>query len=397
MTHLKTRLNSTNPPYTHVSLVIETFNEHARGILRGIRAFAGAKKTWVIHFRGMGDDLDNISWLRNWRGDGLITRVTSQNVAAIVGACGVPTVDLIADRFVPDLPYVEADNHAVAQAAADHLLERGFKHFGFLGDSAFLWSRSRETHFRTHIEASGLASSTLNIAHHQGKLPLSSLQEEITSWLEVLPKPVGIMTSSDVSGRILLETCRLAGFNVPLDVAVIGVDNDTLLCELADPPLSSVALDAFGTGFLAASLLQQLMDGETLEQRSYLLKPLGVATRPSTDVYITSDAHVQKALRFMRAHACDDIKVADLLKVVPLSRRALEARFVRVTGKTPHEEIVALKLKRIKELLLEPSLSLLAIAELTGFKHTEYLSVFFKHHTGLSPSVYRSSYPDPLR
>ena len=345
----------------------------------------------------MGDDLDDISWLQNWHGDGLITRITRQNVAAFVAECGVPTVDLTADRVFFDLPYVEADDRAVARAAAEHLLGHGFKHFGFLGDSAFLWSRLRQEHFCTFIDARGLTSSALDTAQHQGHMPLSSLQEQIAAWLGDLPKPVGIMTSSDVLGRILLETCRLAAFSVPNEVAVIGVDNDTLLCELADPPLSSVALDAFGTGFLAASLLQRLMEGETLRQRSYLLRPLGVATRPSTDVYVTDDLHVQKALHFIRTHAYDDIKVADLLEVVPLSRRALETRFVKVTGRTPHEEIVQLKLKRIKELLLEPGLSLPAIAELTGFKHTEYLSVFFKRQTGLSPSAYRNTYPGPLR
>mgnify|MGYP002779744174 FL=1 len=384
-------------PQKQVALIIETYNEHARRLLRGIRAFTDKNGTWVIHFRGLGNDQEDLSWLQDWRGDGLIERMTIEAIASYVSQSNLPTLDLTSERLVPEVSYLEANNHAVANLAARHLLERGFKRFGFLGDSAFFWSRLREQHFCQAIDAQGFSCKSLDLCGASQSVPLSDLQDKIVAWLAEIPKPVGIMASSDVLGRLLLETCRLGDIKVPDEVAVIGVDNDTLLCELADPPLSSVVLDAFRTGFLAASLLQQLMDGKKLESKAFHIDPLGVVTRPSTEFYVTDDEQILGALSFIRTHACNDIKVEDVLTVVPLSRRALEARFHKVTGRTPHEEISRLKLQRVKELLLEPGLSLQTIAELTGFKHPEYLSVFFKRETGLSPSDYRNSYPSLLR
>ncbi len=377
----------------HVALIIETFNEHARRLLHGVRAFTGKNETWVIHFRGYGDDHADLSWLQEWRGDGLIARITSEAIGAFVSKSKLPTIDLTSERLLPEVPYLEANDHAIAQLAARHLLERGFEHFAFLGDSYFFWSRLRAQHFNRSVEDAGFTCHSLDllgesqrpVAHHE-------LQQRLQAWLRSLPKPIGIMTSSDVLGRLLIETCNIASLKVPDDIAVIGVDNDTLLCELADPPLSSVVPDAFRTGYLAASLLQQRMDGQKLGAKSFLVEPLGIVTRRSTEFYATNDQDVLNVLSFIRTHAYDDIKVPDVLAVTKLSRRALETRFQKVTGRTPHEEIVRLKLQRVKELLLEPSLSLQTIAELTGFKHSEYLSVFFKRETGLAPSDYRLGY-----
>ncbi len=127
-----------------VALVIETFNAHARELLRGIRSFAGGRAHWVLHFRGRGDDLEDLSWLEGWRGDGLLTRLTSTTLAAFVRERGLPIVDLTTPTFGLALPYAEADDDAVARRAAEHLLGCGFRRFGFLGDGAFPWSPLRE-------------------------------------------------------------------------------------------------------------------------------------------------------------------------------------------------------------------------------------------------------------
>jgi LacI family transcriptional regulator len=373
-----------------VALIIETFNEHARRLLRGIRAFSLRGERWVIHFRGLSDDHRDLSWLQDWQGDGLLARIVSEEIASFVQRADVPTIDLTSERFLPEVPYLEANNYAVAELAAHHLLGRGYQHFAFLGDNSHFWSRLREQHFRHCVEAQDKTCHTFDVRGE--RYSLGDVQEGLKTWLGHLPKPVGVMASSDVLGRLLLETCTLAAIQVPHEVAVIGVDNDTLLCELAEPPLSSVAPDAFKTGFLAASLLQDLMDGKKLEGKSHLIDPLGVVTRRSTEFYVTEDKVVLGALSFIRARACDDIKVEDVLAVTSLSRRAFETRFHKVVGRTPHEEINRLKLQRVKELLLEPGLSLQTIADLTGFKHPEYLSVFFKRETGLSPSSYRDTY-----
>jgi LacI family transcriptional regulator len=185
--------------------------------------------------------------------------------------------------------------------------------------------------------------------------------------------------------------------SVPDELAVLGVDNDELLCDLADPPLSSVIPDTRRTGYEAARLLEAMMAGERVPPVAHLVSPLGVATRQSTDVLATDDGDLSAAVRFIREHATEGIRVEDVLRAVPLSRRALEARFKQQLGRTPHQEVLRLRIERVKELLAETDLSLTAIAHRTGYAHVEYLSVAFKRETGVPPSVYRAQVRQPGR
>jgi LacI family transcriptional regulator len=197
------------------------------------------------------------------------------------------------------------------------------------------------------------------------------------------------MACYDIRGWQLLEVCRRIGVAVPDEVAIIGVDNDELLCNLSDPPLSSVAPDTHRTGYEAARLLDQWMQGECPEAVAHLIDPLGVITRQSTDVLAIEDRIVSQAVHFIRNHACDGIKMEDVLREIPVSRRVLEHRFKSQLGRTPHEEIVKVQFQRVVQLLVETSLSLEAIARRTGFKHAEYFSVAFKQQFGMPPSRYR--------
>jgi LacI family transcriptional regulator len=176
---------------------------------------------------------------------------------------------------------------------------------------------------------------------------------------------------------------------VPEQVAVIGVDNDERLCQLCTPPLSSVVPDSRGAGYQAAELLDRMMRGERIRAQATLLSPLGIAERQSTDVYAVDDADLATALRYIREHACEGITVSDVLRVVPLSRRMLEHRFQRVIHRSPHSEIVRIRMERAARLLRETDLPLSEIASRAGFTSSIYLSKAFKHHTGVSPREFR--------
>ena len=177
---------------------------------------------------------------------------------------------------------------------------------------------------------------------------------------------------------------------VPDEVAVIGVDNDTLLCELASPPLSSVIPNAHRAGYEAAALLDHMMAGKRVAAVAHLIAPLGIAARQSTDVLAVEDRDVARAVQFIREHACEGINVGDVLRAVPLSRRVLEQRFERLLGRTPRAEIMHVRLARVKQLLVETDLPLYLVAARTGFEHVEYLSVVFKRETGRTPSAWRA-------
>jgi LacI family transcriptional regulator len=370
-----------------VALLIETSNAYARGLLQGVVHYIREHEPWSFHLMEQGRGDDPPEWLADWDGDGIIARVETPRIARAVVKSGVPAVDLSAARLVPELPWVETDDALIAKLAVEHLLERGFKHFAFCGDARFNWSLWRENHFCAQVRT---AKQTVHCYRAAGASSgLAAQMAHIRRWVQELPKPVGIMACYDIRGQQVLDACRSAKLAVPSDVAVLGVDNDELLCDLASPPLSSVIPNAHRTGYEAAALLDRLMAGRAVPPTARLIPPLGVAARQSTDVLAVDDREVARAMQFIREHACEGINVGDVLRAVPLSRRVLEQRFQRHLGRTPREEILHVRLNRVKQLLGETDLPLYLIAERTGFEHVEYLSVVFKRETAKTPSRWR--------
>lgn len=374
-----------------VALLIETSNEYARGLLHGIRAYIREHEPWSIYL-GEQSRGEAPHWLKGFKGDGIIARIETRKIAQAVKETGLPAIDVSAARYVPELPWVETDNRAIAKLAAEHLIERGFKHFGFCGVPIFDWSTERCTYFEEAIKASG-HDCHIYPTQPRGKpehWPAWVMEQpELEAWVRSLPKPCGIMACYDIRAQQVVEVCRNLSIAVPDEVAVLGVDNDELVCDLCDPPLSSVVPDTDQTGYMAAQLLAKLMSGKSVAADEHLIPPIGLVTRESTDVLAIADRDIITAVRFIREHACDGICVEDVLDKVPLSRRVLDKRFFDLIGRTPHDEIGRLQVERVKELLIETDLPLATISERAGFKYVEYMSVVFKKKTGMPPSEFR--------
>lgn len=379
-------------PRWKVALIVETSNAYARELLHGVRAWMGAHGSWSVYLAEHGRGDAPPPWLEGWRGHGILARIETPAIARAVVASGLPVVDLSAARLVPNVPWFETDDREIARVAAEHLRGRGFTRFGYCGDARFNWSTWRGEAFTRHLAATGLACSVFA----PGRAPAGGRERDweadqaaLARWVRGLPKPAAIFACYDTRALQVLEACRRLGVQIPDEVAVLGVDNDELLCDLADPPLSSVIPNVRRTGHEAAALLDRLMRGERVPPAGRLFEPVGVASRQSTDVVAVDDRHVSAAVRLIREHACDGLTVAEVLKQVPLSRRVLEQRFRRLLGRSPHEHILQTRLERVKHLLVETDLPLAQIAERTGFAHVEYLSVAFKKHAGVPPSTYR--------
>ncbi|MEI6235314.1 MAG: DNA-binding transcriptional regulator [Planctomycetota bacterium] len=371
-----------------VALLIETSNAYGRGLLRGVVAYAREHRPWSFYFVEQGRGDPPPQWLSSWDGDGIIARIENERIARAVAESGLPAVDISAARLMPSIPWVETNDAAVAHMVAEHVLERGFKHFGFCGDARFNWSTWRCTHFTETIRAAGFDCSIYNPSEKK-QVPVEAHIAGIGDWLKTLPKPAGIMACYDIRAQQVLAACRDLQVPVPDEVAVVGVDNDELLCDLCSPPLSSVLLNHQKAGYEASRLLDRMMSGLPVELSGHLIEPLRLEIRQSSDVLAIHDADVSKAMHLIREHACDGIDVSDVLRTVPVSRRVLESRFKKLLGVTPHEEILRVKLRRVKQLLLDTSLPLTEIARRTGFEHVEYLSVAFKRETGTTPRIFR--------
>ncbi len=374
-----------------VALLIETSNAYARGLLEGIVEYQRQRDSWSVFLPEQERGATPPRWLRNWAGDGVIARIETAEIARSISQLRVPVVDLSSARRVGDIPWVETDDRAIATLAFEHLHERGFRHFAFCGPRGFNWSTWRMEHFVSLCKLAGVDCECFQTDSPYAKSPKKSgKQTSLEAWLTQLPKPTGLLCAYDIQAQVVLDTCRNLSLQVPEQLAVIGVDNDPLLCDLSHPSLTSVAPDARGAGFHAAQLLDDLMIGRSANGlASLLMKPLGIVQRQSTDITAVSNKNIAEAIRFIRDHACDGINVGDVLSHVLLSRRSLESQFLHATGKTPHEMIATIRTDRVQRLLQQSELSLEEIAKHAGFEHTEYMSVVFKKRFGISPGRYR--------
>jgi LacI family transcriptional regulator len=198
------------------------------------------------------------------------------------------------------------------------------------------------------------------------------------------------MVCNDPRGQLVLEAARRAGAAVPEQLAVIGVDNDEPVCEISDPPLSSVIPDHGQVGYEGAALLDRLFLGKTAPEAPVFIPPAGLVTRLSTDVLAIDDPQVATAVRFIREHACDGISIEDVVEHLPLSRSTLQRRFRKALGRTIHDEILRIRLRRVQELLTDTDLPLESVADKAGFVHRQYLGEIFKRKTGDTLAEYRA-------
>lgn len=371
----------------HVALLVETSLASGRDILKGIASYMREHERWgVFHEpRSLEDKVP--TWLKSWKGEGIVARIQNQEMVRAIKKTGIPVVDVLG--IVPDtgIPLVHVDDREVAHMGARHLTERGFRHFAYVGIKGENWSELRRDYFQTYLAQAGFRCQIHELERHTAAW--EKQENHLAKWIKKLPKPLGIMVCSDQRGLDVLEATRRAAVTVPDEVAVIGVDDDDALCEVSTPPLSSIKPGHSRVGYEAAALLERLIQGDKPPPHTILVPPVGVMARHSTDVLAIEDPNISKALQLIREMGCTEISVDDVARHCGLSRSVLQRRFRRMLDHTVHQEIINVRLKRACQLLAETDLTLIDIAERAGFKHQEYMGVVFRKHQGMTPAQYR--------
>ncbi len=377
------------PRIPRVALIIETSLAPGRDILRGISRYVRENGPWSTFVEPRSLEQAVPGWLRNWQGDGIIARIQNRKIAEIVRASGIPTVDVLGVVESGDMPLVHTDDTRIASLAAEHLLNRGFKRFGFFGLAGENWAVRRRDAF---VAATSIAGCPCALYETPRRIQHTRMWEDnaddLARWVQSLVRPVGVMLCSDQCGPVMLEACRRAGAAVPDEVAVLGVDNDEPLCDATDPALSSVWPDHVRVGYESAGILDRLMHGEGTTRRVYV-PPKGVVTRRSTDVLALEDREISEALRFIREHACEGLGIDRVAEHVALSRSVLQRQFKKLVGRTLHEEMVRVRLRRAQDLLRGTELPLRTVAAKSGFRHQEYMGAVFRDRLGQTPHQFR--------
>jgi len=335
-------------------------------------------------------ELPDAAWPA-WPGDGIFVRSHDAAIADLVRKMRIPVVFVEPTHRVDTMPWVGTDNTAVGSLAAEHLLDRGFRHFGFCGCNGVYYSDMRRDGFVQRLQQSGFSCDV----YVNAALPSQAPQTDaLADWLAALPKPGAVMSDSTYRGRELLTACRRKNLAVPEEVSILTVKSDDENDFLEFPPLSCVRLNIHRVGYEAAALLDRMMSEGLREPpgTGHRVAPLTVVSRQSTDMLAIPDPQVADALRFIWQHACEGIHVSDVAKMVPHSRRKFEQQFQNLVGRTPHEEIVRVQMNQIKAALDGTDLALDQIAERTGFANAKNLVTAFHRETGLTPGKYRSRY-----
>lgn len=377
---------------SRVALIIETQVAPRRRMINGVARYIREHEPWAIYLKPFGADKSLERWLRSWKGDGVIAAVTDAEID-LLQHHDLPVVDLIGIHRREGVPLVRTNDRSVGRIGAEHLLDRGFRHFGFVEYPEHGWSTRRREAFVERLSEDRIGCNVHSIPYPRtgvgGPELWETQQERLCNWLSSLPKPVGVMCSTDLLAQQLLEACLRAQLNVPEQIAVVGADNDEPICGVCYPPLSSVIINDDQRGYLAASVLDRMMRGEMVSDEVVWVEPAGVFSRASTDILAVEDELVATALRFVREHACGEIGVGDVVQQVPVSRSVLERRFKKIVGRSINNEILRIRLNTAVQLLSETDLAIKVIAMKSGFGSTSYMSAVFREKLNRTPGSFR--------
>lgn len=383
----------------NILLAVETSRAFGRGLIRGVSRYALEQGNWSLLFQDRGMLEQPQVWLRKWKGDGIIARSATPEAWCFLRRLKVPMIELLGNEK-EIFGEIVLDNGKIGQMAAEHFAERNFRHFAFFSPENWWWSIQRRNGFITAVKKMNydcIVYRNNKSPEHSTFYSLPDISEIISNrvirWLKQLPKPVGLFVVSDLHAVYIIEACKRAGLTVPEEIAILGMDNDTFLCQTTSPQLSSIDPNTPLMGYEAAKRLDRLMNGDSIEEKRLFIPPSYVATRQTTDIAAVDDPLIGKILSYIRENAAKILSVYYLSKEFGLSPRTLERRFKRAIRHSPEEELIRVRLERAKTLLRNTKLSVSEISNLSGFSDPSYFVRLFRLKCDLTPNQYRISHP----
>ena len=370
-----------------IGIVFDTNMGWARGEVRGVIAYARDHRLpWVF----AGGAATPATWrlFRRWKPHGL---VVDDGWREEVRRLDVP---MVASLIPEPAGSAVLDNDGIGRAAGEHLLARGFRHLAFVGAREMPWAAERGNGFRAKWRE--VVGGRPDASFHRLDLRSEAVMDwrpgraELAAWLCGLPKPAGILACRDLRAREVVDVCRTLRLRVPEDVAVVGVDNDDLVCDLSDPPLSSVRVPWEQIGCHMGAHLRQRLQGEGRPWSPPLVRGGDVAVRRSSDTYAVSDEAVAQACRHIQEHAAERLSVAAIASAISLSRRGLERRFRRQLARSPRQVIEQVRLRMAQQLLRDTAIPVAVVSEKSGFGSHQRLIAVFRRFAGQTPGAYRA-------
>lgn len=384
-----------------IILLLDFAEEYSKCLLKGISKYSAEHGHWSfcrmpLYYRETLGVKGILNWAKDWKAHGIIGQLYNEMENDLYQS----PLPMIAQDFKERfrfIPNITGQYRETGKLGAEYFLNKGYTQFAFYGFKNIVWSRERAEGFESAVNQAGF-----HVHYFEHKKARSTdlwyyKSNSLSKWLKSLPKPIALMACDDNQGVHITEACKQNNIRVPQEVAVLGVDNDVMLCELSDPPLSSIELDIERAGYDTARAMDLMITGRVKFYRDILVPPLKVVTRNSTDIYASQDNYVATVLDFIHKNIDQNLLVDQIVKEVPMSRRSLEKRFLEVTGYPVYKYIFKLRIEKLAQKLVSSELSVFEIALEMGFPDSKNISRQFRQVMGCTPVEYRKRAAEKIR
>ena len=378
-----------------ILLLTDFSSGYSRSLLRGIVRYSNEHGPWVFYrmpqyYRELYGDDGVVRWAKDWKADSIIAQLENIDLDKL-NELGIPIIIQNYKERANKICNITGDYFGTGEMAANFFLNRGFSNFAYYGYSDMVWSRERADGFRSKLAEHGYIVSMQNNDSRkteQWSFDLDTLRH----WLISLPKPVALFACDDYFASQITETCKIFNIPVPDDIAVLGVDNDDLLCSISYPPLSSIVLDVEIGGYQAASVLHKLMNKEIEQAFDIVIPPIRIESRKSTEKYAVNDKLILKIIEYIISNYARNISIEDITNIIPLSRRIMEKRFKRKTGISVYQYLLQYRVELFADLLIKTDKPLADLAVGCGFNDYKNVARIFRKYKKITPSQYRHLY-----
>lgn len=379
-----------------ILLLTDFSSGYGRSLLEGVVRYAREAGPWVfyrmpLYYRELHGDEGVVRWAEEWGADAIIAQLTDVDLN-VLNRLDIPIIVQNYKERCHGLSNLTGDYYGTGVMAAEFFIRKGYKAFAYYGFTDTVWMRERGEGFRDAVSEKGYPVYTFDDDRQLSGGQWNFDAERVSRWLLDLPKPIALFACDDYYALQITEVCKMYNIDIPGDIAVLGVDNDNLLCNISDPALSSIELDVENGGYEVGKLLHQFIEKKITAPADVIIKPVRIVSRGSTERFAVSDKYIGQVLAYIDENYCNPLSVDDLIRIIPYSRRVLEKKFKSETGMSVYQYIQQQRIEKFAALLITTDLPLTEAAAGAGFPDYKNVSRIFVKMKEMTPLQYRKRF-----
>lgn len=379
-----------------ILLLTDFSSGYSRSLLENVVRYAREVGPWAfyrmpLYFRELYGDEEVVEWAKKWGADAIIAQFSDIDLS-VLNQLNIPIIVQNYKERSSGISNLTGDYFGTGVIAANFFLHKGYKSFAYYGLTDTVWGRERGEGFKKIVSNKGYEVYEFNNRKRVPSEKWSFDVEQVSRWLLSLPKPIALFACDDYYALQITEVCKMYDISIPEEIAVLGVDNDKLLCNISDPQLSSIELDIENGGYEAGKLLHQFIEKKIIAPVDIIIKPVRIVPRASTERFAVSDRHIEQLLQYIDNNYQNPLSVDELTQIIPFSRRVLEKKFKRETGTSVYQYLLDLRIEKFADLLITTDLPLIEAATRSGFTDYKNISRIFTKAKEMTPLQYRKRF-----